>query len=356
MRNITINTPDGKNLKITAPDDASNDQINEYAKIAITQYKAKQPASLGKQAWAALDKPREYAQKAITGLTNAQTSLQNTVADKTGMPVGTEPTGNLTRDVIANTPRIMGESAAEVLPSFVDRASILTAGAGGGLLKVAGKVAGKMLPTVAPMLEAGSGLRKGTLEAAHADPSIITDFGAKAKAGALYNEAKEGAKVGVRSAKVVSDAFKTMNEGTDMTAGDAFKARKVVRQMLRSKSAPYPTDDLMQLQDHLGEMVFRSANKGDEMYKRAIQGEQMRNVSRLNKNGTTGPISAYAIAKVPALAPLLSPALQGGVASATGAAAQMGAGTMAKAGMSAGTLVDQGFEILRSRKEKRRAR
>lgn len=367
MRNITINTPDGKRLKISAPDGASDEQVKEYAKSAIIEYKAKQSTQqaqgapkqqgMGSKVWNALDVPRQVAQKTLTGLTNAQNTVQNTIAEKTGLPIGTEPTGNMARDVIANVPRIMGESAAEVLPSFVDRTAILTAGAGTGL-KAGGKVAAMGIRKMAPMLEAGSGLQKGTLAAATHDASIIKDFGAKAKAQALYEEAKKGATTfGKKSAKLVGDAFHNINQGAMLTAPDAFKTRKVVRQMLKSKSAPYPTDDLIELEQNLTDMVFRSTNKADALYKRAIQGEQMRNISRLNKNGTTGPMSAAVIAKIPALAPLISPAVQGVAASAAGAAGRMAPSTIAKAATMP-EIISQGFTRLSDRnkrkKEKRR--
>lgn len=366
MRKIKINTPDGGSFTLNAPDNATPEAIKQYAQKGVEAYKAKHGTQVAQGApkepgmaskvWNAMDVPRQAAQQTISGLTKTQTDVQNAVAAKTGLPVGTEPTGNLTRDILANTPRILGESAAEVLPSFVDRTSILTAGAGVGV-KGAGMVASKVLPKVAPMLEAGSGLRKGTLVAANKDASIITDFGSKAKAAAIYNEAKQGAAVGKKSTKVVADAFNEMNKGNHMTAPSAFKARKVVRQMLQSKSPPYPTDDLLQLEEHLGEMVFRSVNKADALYKRAIQGEQMRNISRLNKNGTTGPMSAAVMAKIPALAPLISPAVQGAGASVAGATARIAPSTIAKASAMPNIVamgLDRMAENRKRKKEKRR--
>jgi hypothetical protein len=307
-----------------------------------------QEPGLIKKGWDALNKPAEMSRDGLNQMMELHTQAQNAIAAKTGLPIGTEPTGNMARDVAANTPRIIGESVAEVAPSFIDRTSILTAGAGMAL-KGAGKVAGAALPKVAPMLEAGSGLQKGTLNAAFKDPGMIADFGGKLKASQLYNEIKEGASVAPRlrtNAKIASNAISEMAKGNPLPAPDAFKARKAVRALMKSKQ--YPMDDLLEAEKGLTEMVVSSANKADQMYVRAIRGEQMRNVSRLNKNGTTGPISAAIMAKIPMLAPFLSPAVQGGAASAAGAAAQM----PAIAPLRTGAMVSAGLDRLAGKKQK----
>lgn len=363
MKKFKIKSPDGKEYVISAPDGATPEQLKSKAQSLFSQapktpqssgnpgVTAKEPGILGK-AWNSLNKPVEMSKEGLTQMTDLGVQGQNALAEKTGLPIGTEPTGNLARDVVANVPRIAGETMSEVAPSFIDQTAILTAGAGSAI-KAGGKVAGKVLPKVAPMLEAGSGLQKGTLVAAFKDPKMIADFGGKLKASQLYNELKAGASVPNHlktNAKVASDAIAKMSKGDHLTAPDAFKARKAVRALMKSKQ--YPMDDLLKAEEGLEAMVFRSANKADQMYVRAIRGEQMRNVSRLNKNGTTGPISAGIMAKIPFLAPLISPAVQGGAASLAGAAAQMPMSTPLRAG----AMVGAGLDRLKSKKEKNRGK
>lgn len=369
MKKITINTPDGKSITLNAPDGATADQIKQAATSAISSYKQKltpaaKPAEtvtppapeskgmLGK-AWDALAVP---AQKSKEGW------------DMIAQSDAVQPklTGNLATDVIRGTPKVLAETAAEVAPSFIDRTAIMTAGAGAGL-KASGKAGGAVVGKFGGMLERGSGLQSGTLAAAFKDPKMIMDFGSKLKATQLYNEIKQGASVPAHlrtNAKLASDAMNQMSKGAWLTAPDAFKARKAVRALMKSKQ--YPMDDLLEAEKGLEAMVFRSANKADQLYVRAIRAEQMRNISRLNKNGTTGPLSAAVMAKVPILAPFVSPAVQGIGASLAGAASQIPLGKAAKAaamfsaeaehGGKSVDMVGQGLDRLKNRKEKGRGK
>lgn len=54
--------------------------------------------------------PEKYSRQGLQEITQGGTALQNAVANKTGLPIGTEPTGNLPADIIRNTPRIAGET------------------------------------------------------------------------------------------------------------------------------------------------------------------------------------------------------------------------------------------------------
>lgn len=353
MKNIEIKTPDGKTLSLTAPDDASQEQIHAAATQAMSHYQttmkpqqsAPEQPGMVRKAWDAMNIPSQMSKDGLNQMVGLQNDAQNAIAQKTGLPIGTEPTGNMARDVIANTPRIAGETMAEVAPGFIDRTSMLLAGAGMAA-KGAGMAAGEVLPKVAPMLENGSGLPKGTLVAAFKDPKMIADFGARMKASALYDEIKEGASVPTRlrtNAKVVSSAMNEMAKGNVLTAPDAFEARKAVNALMKSKQ--YPIDDLLKAKQGLEAMVFSSVKDADQMYVRAIRGEAMRNYSRLNKNGTTGPISAALMSKMPWLTPLMSPAVQGIGASAAGAASEMNPASM----MNASSMVGAGLDRLRKR-------
>ena len=86
----------------------------------------KQPGLLGK-AWNALNLPAEKSREGLDLLAN--------------MVPAAEPTGNVVRDVALNIPRVMAESVAETAPGFINRESILTAGAAKALAPVVGPAA-----------------------------------------------------------------------------------------------------------------------------------------------------------------------------------------------------------------------
>lgn len=396
MKTIEITAPDGKTLQLNAPDDATPEQIHQAATAAAQHYQStmpKQPEQgmVGK-AWDALNVPSQMAQSGLQQMTDLGTDAQNAIAAKTGLPVGTEPTGNMARDVVANIPRIAGETLSEVAPKFIDRTSLATMGAGAAL-KAAGKATGAVLkaaPGITKPLENIAGLRPGAYPKAFADPGMITDFGAKAGANSMYNVAKEGmdaAKTanaeaaaangvipkvaglednagnavktitpkpntgfGTRSTKLVGDAFKSVNNSQPMEAADAFKARKVVTQMLSSKNPPYPKDDLLKLKDELANQVFSSVKGADQAYARAIQGEMLRSPVPLNNNGTSSKVGAAVMRVMPwFLKPVFSPVMMGSAMSGLGAASQMAPQTIGKTGVAA-SMIDDAFSRYKKRK------
>jgi hypothetical protein len=366
MKTIEIQTPDGKTISLNAPDTATPDQIQSAAAAAVTHYKSTMPQQqpqeqqgmVGK-AWDAMKKPAEMAQDGLQQMTGLQTDAQNAIAQKTGLPIGTEPTGNLPRDIAANIPRIAGETMAEVAPKFIDRTSLATMGAGAAV-KGAGMAAGKVLeaaPSIVKPFENVAGLKPGTLNAAFKDPGMIADFGAKVKASALYNAIKDGSQIPAKlrtNAGLVRDAIDEMNQGNVLDARDAFKARKAVKALLGAKDSTgsFPKDDLYAIKDGLEQMIFSSVKKADVMWKRAIQGEQLRSPFPLNNNGTSSKVGAAVMHSMPAwLQPMFSPLAQGAAMSGLGAASQMAPQTIAGAGGAAGGLIDQGFDRLRKRKK-----
>jgi len=349
MPNIDIN-----GTVVAFPDDLDQATLTDAVKKAASSMggqatpqsnfeKMKQMASqgnYGKAAWAGLGVPEEMSRSGLNQMMDLQNKAQNFAAEKTGLPIGTEPTGNLPRDIAANVPRIAGESIAEVAPSFIDRNAILI-GMGGMAMKAGGMAAGKILPKLAPTLEAGSGLQKGTLVEAFKDPGMIADFGSKLKASALYNEIKEGASVPKHlrtNAKVVSDAMNNMSQGKMLSAPDAFEARKAVNALMKSKN--YPIDDLLKTKEGLEAMVLGSVKEADKLYRRAILGEQMRNYARLNQSGKPGPISGAIISKIPFMAPLISPVVHGAGVSAAGAASKASPRAIANTSAGAAALLN----------------
>src|SRR3972149_3961701 len=77
------------------------------------------------QRWENLAKWAPMAESGLRKLTDAEVSAQNYIAQKTGLPIGTLPTGNVIRDLIANTPRIVGETLTETAPQFISRPALV---------------------------------------------------------------------------------------------------------------------------------------------------------------------------------------------------------------------------------------
>lgn len=334
-------------------------------KAMVAQAQQQQPQqnqpdqpSMGQKVWDGLQKPSQMAQSGLQQMSDLQTDAQNAIAQKTGLPIGTEPTGNLVRDVVAGAPKVMADTMAEVAPKFIDRTSLLTMGAGAAA-KGVGMAAGKVLdaaPSIAKPLENVAGLKPGTLKAAFQDPSMIADFGAKAKASDLYNSIKDGSTIPKQlrtNAGLVRDAIDQMNDGAVLDARDAFKARKAVKALLGAKdgSGSFPKDDLYAIKDQLDNMIFSSVKDADQMYKRAIMGDQLRSPFPLNNNGTSSKMGAAVMRVMPMwLKPAFSPLAQGSVASGLGAAAQASPEAITGAGGVSG-MIDSGFDRLKKRKK-----
>lgn len=143
-----------------------------------------------------------------------------------------EPTGNLPRDLALNAPKAMAESVAEtaakVVPPFVSRGSILTAGALKGLQYAA--PVGEM---IAKGAEGVSGLEyktPGVLTNAFNKSSLLFGKG-KAAAGEIYDAVLNRANLRPAIAeeldpqKLIKIASKALKDGT-LNADEALVARQ----------------------------------------------------------------------------------------------------------------------------------
>lgn len=126
----TASIAPSQNNPSPSPDNLSGNVVKDVISNA--------PKILAQSAWEGLQVPEKVANYVLPKLTNLQSNIQNTIAQKTGLPIQEEPTGNLARDVVANIPRIAGETASQVYPGMVDRNSLLLAAATGGASKLAG--------------------------------------------------------------------------------------------------------------------------------------------------------------------------------------------------------------------------
>lgn len=219
-----------------------------------------------------------------------------------------------TLNFIGGVPRVAADTMAEAAPGFVSRGAILTTGALRAI-NAARPLAsmarqgifgqGEQLSGIAP--KAG-----GALDAAYKDQSLIFAKGKKA-AGKFYEAGKaesEAARDTYRATRVspkgktvtvekfsdilsgkykpeeiIDSANKFVAEGGELLPTEALKVRKAIDVLLRSKTNV--PDELYKMRDFYGGIASRSAaiSAGDEVYRRGVQAEALRNIFPQNKYG-----------------------------------------------------------------------
>ena len=297
----------------------------------IRQAFKKQPSNEGivQKGWNALTLPEKGANATIRKLTAIQSGIQNKAAQLTGLPIGDEPTGNLTRDIIAGTPKLIGEIGQSVVPGFVSRGSIVT----GGLLKGAqmaaplAKLAGK---GIAKGAESISGLEyktPGILTEAASNPKLLFSKG-KESAGPVYEKAKElGGAVREtlvkipEKVKLVKESLKLAKSG-QLNPTEALEARKELAGLKKQVTGEFYRKATQQLNE-IAKPVFAEA---DKIYEQGVRAGELRRLFPVNKGGgtsimksTLGTIAGV----VPAMA--MSPLVQGTVATGIGMGARAAA-------------------------------
>lgn len=345
MATIQIKTPDGKTLELNAPEGATPDQINQAAQSAVAHYKQTAPqqtptsaldkvrqlVSQGKPiraGYEALTVPEDLSKQGLGQITNAGVNLQNSLASKTGLPLGTEPTGNLPADIMRNIPRIAGETLTETAPGFISRGSILTAGVLKGIQAAAplGKLA---LRGLAGSAESITNSPPGMLEAAYNDSSLLLGKGKKA-VQSTYEAAKGGEKVSEELSSIpgkmdfVQSAGKLADEGK-LNPTEALAARKELDAIKRTVTKEFYQTTRDKL-DKIAKTAFEGA---DAEYKRAIYSEGLRKLAPQNKYGGASPfrlamaegLRSLGVPTAP-IAAIFSPAVAGTAATGTGIAAR----------------------------------
>lgn len=287
---------------------------------------SKNKPSMIKKGWDALTLPEQAAKNILPKLTNLQSTVQNKAAQLTGLPIGDEPTGNLTRDVLAGTPKIIGQIGEQIIPGFVSRGSILTAGllrgakAAAPLLKMAGS-------GIAKGAESISGLEyktPGILTEAAKNPGLIFSDGKKA-ASPIYEAAKaSGGQVKEvlssipEKLKVVKESIKLANKG-QLNATEALEARKELSAIKKTVTGEYFRKSLAKLNE-IAKPVFGEA---DKVYEKGVRAEELRRIFPVNKSGGTSIMKSTLgtlAGVVPAMA--MSPLVQGTAATGVGLAAK----------------------------------
>lgn len=250
-----------------------------------------------------ITKPLTYPEKAanyvIPKLIAIQSRIQNGIAAKTGLPIQEEPTGNLTRDVLANTPRIIGEIGEKVVPPMISRGSILTA----GLMKGVGMAAPAlkaMVGATAKGAEALSGLEyktPGILMQAFEDPTLRT-AAAKSTAGPLYEAAKNELPMMAKEAaglspidgvlenkNILAKAQELMASGESLEPAEALEVRKAADALKGSKSINQ--NALIKIRNWADNIAKESENikMADPIYARGVKSQALNNLLPQNKLG-----------------------------------------------------------------------
>lgn len=322
----------GKTMRITGESPPSESQLNEI--FAKASGDSSPRPSIPKRAWDALKVPEQKSREGLKMMASL-------------MPANV--TGNLSRDVAANAPRLMTETLSEVAPGFISRGAMLTSGALKGI-GATGKVLKPILKGAGRQLESASGSMPGTLEKAYKDPTLIISKG-KEIASPIYEEGKAvGGAVRTKlieisePKKLVDEAMKLVKKGK-LNPTEALSARKALDQVKKKVTK----DFFLYAREKLDGVAKQVFEKADIAHKRGMMAESLRNILPQNKYGGA---SAFKMGIIPALsglggyvagppgatagaalgAGLLSPIVQGAFATTGGIVARRLAPIVSQAG------------------------
>lgn len=310
MATYSFEGPDGKTYHFDGPDTPSTPKRQSPRGGLLEQSPQESPQSMLGMAYDALNAPAQKAKEGLQGLSNL-------------IPAGTE-SGNLAKDVVTGLPRLAGDTLAEFAPSFIDAPSILT----GGASKVAGPVlkgAGKALSQFGKL----SGATAEGLQEVARNPKSL--FSSVKKAGELFSSAKEATPFAssAKTPKAFINRAEALAKKGLLTASEALEARKEVDKL-------YKASGMTEARKHALRPLFDQLVKADPLlkeadvaYKTAAVTEPVRNLLPVNQGGTTSALKSTLLGLMgggsflnPAIgavaAPLLSPAVQGGLAALLG--------------------------------------
>lgn len=257
-----------------------------------------------------------------------------------GLKPTPEYTGNLPRDIIKNYPSFSADVLSKVAPGFINRTSLLTAGAAKGLQTAAPLIsaAGR---GVAGQVESLTGAKPGALGAAWNDATTMFSKGRKAT-GAGYNEA-EDAGMNLKDqlaaspifggdpksdVQIVRQSYRASKAGT-LSTGEAFEARKAADALKGSKAVNQTM--LAKAREAFDQIAKQddAIASTDPAFRKAVMGESLRKILPQNVHGGT---SAFKIGIMTALEKmgisgkaalaLMSPAAAGVAATAGGLASK----------------------------------
>lgn len=277
-------------------------------------------ASLPQKAWQGFQVPAQMAQRGLQQMSE-------------GLKPTPEFTGNLPRDIAMNYPSFSANVLSKVAPTFVDRASIVTAGAS-KLLQAARPIGSVIGKEIAGGLESATNANPGSLGRAWNDATLIFGKGKKA-AGPMYEAGKAELEQGASIFKdmykpdeIISTAQDYLSKGGKLEPAEALVYRKALDVAGRSRNVV--KDGLVAMRGEADAMAKASDNisAGDAAYRRGLDAESLRRWVPQNKYGGS---SAFKMAMMgfltkalgPAGAGLLSPVVHGGLATAGGLASKV---------------------------------
>jgi hypothetical protein len=274
-----------------------------------------QRGAIGK-AWDALAVPEAKSREGLDAVARAV---------KRNFPEPADYTGNLPVDLALHGPKVAAESVAEtaakVAPAFVSRGAIVTAGA----LKGA-QMAAPVGRALARAAEGWSGLEyknAGILREAANDSSLLFAPG-KDKAASIYAAATDRAnvlpevKAAMTHGELVSNAKKALEAGT-LNPDSALAAR----QSLDAIKKTMPRGNYLELRDAFDKVAKTISAEADAVFSRGLKADALRTALPVNKGGGTSIMkSAIGTMLGKVGLPLMSPAVQGAVATGVGAAAR----------------------------------
>ena len=289
----------------------SKDSIDSF----LDEKKPVEKKSIGSKMWEALGYPKEKSKQILKG-------LEKKVSEKISSPGGM--TGDITSDAMIGG--LIG-TAAEIVPEYVSRESILTAGALGGA-KALAPVARPIGRFIGKTAEEISGLNykvPGVLKETFNDPFLLFAKG-KESARKLYEAAKGGTPQireelsGLMTKQdFVQKALDLAKKG-ELTAFEALEARKELNTIKKS----IPDEAFRKTREIFDDVAKTKFSPADTAYSRAVKAEEMRRILPINKGGTPSLAkgAAMVISKTP-LAAFASPAVQGSIAAGLGTAAKL---------------------------------
>lgn len=331
----------------------------QYSDVSFDSAPDTQPQSMGQKAWSALAWPEKKSREGLQMLAGMVPKPEPSgkpgifeAAVRSQFPMLTsfvQP--GVIQDLGEGAPRIAADTMAEAAPGFISRGALLTSGAAEALPAIA-PVAKSVLRSIGAQGEEMSGIAPkaaGALEAAYKDPTLIFSKGKKA-AGEFYEAAKDELNAGkdtfratsvspdgVANMEKTKDVFSKMykpqeildkaNEfvdgGGQLEPAEGLKVRKAIDILLKSKqSVP---DELYKMRDFYDGIAKESENlsAGDATYQRGIKADALKNFFPQNKYGGASAFKSMILKLTGGMAaPLLSPAVQGGLATGAGLGAQ----------------------------------
>lgn len=332
-----VKDPQGVMHEISGPDGATPDEV--IAQAQRMPELNQQPPSQTEQdtggslpeirnalqsehpVWNTLQVPSQMAQRGLSQLSEE-------------LKPNPEYTGNMARDLIKNYPSMSADVLSKVAPSFIDRTSLLTAGASQAI-KGTVPLAKAVGSGIAGQLEQVAGTAPGAVSGAFKDASLIFSPGKKT-AGAVYEAGKTGGKMAENLANIpkkdefLDIASKLADEGK-LPPETALEGRKIAGKLLSKGGGSYTEDYLRGLVSKFDDIAKSNENiaKADSIYSRGVKAQSLRNLMPQNKYGGA---SAFKMGIITALnemgmsgrviGALMSPLAVGAGATALGAVAR----------------------------------